>query len=168
MPRPEIYRGLYGSFRSRVSISYFPLISHHFLSLLVILICVQSGFNAIEVPNSNIRTLLKAQSTDIIKDGQYRNSISFEKSSTYDNENKVNVTYFGRTLSISHNQDNNVTMENGRYQDRGKSTEIVHSFCGGYTNKFQNNSTIFIYFKPFFRLLSTDCNGKTVDCPNGY
>ena len=133
MPRPEIYRGLYGSFRSRVSISYFSLISHHFLSLLVILICVQSGFNAIEIPNSNIRTLLKAQSTDIIKAGQYQNSISFEKSSTYDNENKVNVTYFGRTLSISHNEDNNGTMENGRYQDRGKSTAIVHSFRGGYS-----------------------------------
>ena len=125
MPRRGKYRELCRSFRSRVSISYISLISRSFLILLVISICVQSGFHAIEVPNSNIRTLLKAQSTDIVKDGQYRNSISFEESSTYDHDNKVNVTYFGRTLSITHNQDKNDTIENGRYKDRGMTTNIV-------------------------------------------
>ena len=125
MLRRGMYRELCRSFRSRVSISYISLISRPFLLLLVISICVQSGFHAIEVPNSNIRTLLKAQSTDIVKDGQYRNSISFEESSSYDHDNKVNVTYFGRTLSITHNQDKNDTIENGRYKDRGMTTNIV-------------------------------------------
>ena len=96
--------------------------SHHFLSLLYIFVCIQSGFDAIEVPNSNIRTLVKSQSTNILKDGQYQNSVSFEESSAYDEDKKVNVTYFGRTLSITQNQDNN-TIENERNKERGKITK---------------------------------------------
>ena len=81
----------------------------------IVIISVQKGFDAIEVPNTSGRLIVNPEGEDSFKEAGYQNIMSSEESSK--NYEAANTTNFIKTFSDMHRS--NGTLENNQYNYRG-------------------------------------------------